>query len=351
MVTVRRLRGPAATGWSPRANSASERRRGAHSSRIFSREMVTPASRVQSALAPNEAVIEPATAEASAVSEAPATIAAGRVFRISVLLGVLGLASALFVITRLFESWQVTSGPTSHVVSVFGQRLSYPAANAGAVVVTALAGLGLLMVGAAAWGFARELFADRSFMRALQARSPTPLHGASVFNDERPQAFCAGLLHPRVYFSTGALELLDGPALDAVLAHERHHASRHDPLRLACSRVLAAGLFFVPPLGRLVERHQALAEISADETAVRASGGDRSALASAMLSFSQASDADDLGVDSERVDHLLGERTRWRFPVALCLATAAILSLLITVAVLAAHVASGSATLAPPFLS
>ena len=122
--------------------------------------MVTPASRVQSALAPNEAVIEPATAEASAVSEAPATIAAGRVFRISVLLGVLGLASALFVITRLFESWRVTSGPTSHVVSVFGQRLSYPAANAGAVVVTALAGLGLLMVGAAAWGFARELFAE-----------------------------------------------------------------------------------------------------------------------------------------------------------------------------------------------
>ena len=49
-------------------------------------------------------------------------------------------------------------------------------------------------------------------------------------------------------YSTGALDLLDGPALDAVLAHERHHASRHDPLRLACGRVLAAGLFFIPSL-------------------------------------------------------------------------------------------------------
>jgi len=351
MVTVRRIRGPVATGSSPRPNSASERRRGAHSSRIFAREMMTSASRAQSALRPAEAGLQPGTGEGTAVPEAPATIAAGRAFRLSMLLGVLGLASALFVITRLFESWRVTSDPMAHVVSVFGQRLSYPAANAGAIVVTALAGLGLLTVGAAAWGFARELLADRSFRRALQARSPTPLHGASLFNDERPQAFCAGLRHPRVYFSTGALELLDGPALEAVLAHERHHASRHDPLRLACGRVLAAGLFFIPPLSRLVERQHALAEISADETALRASGGDPSALASAMLSFSQASDADALGVDSERVDHLLGERPQWRFPVALCVATAVLLLLLIGVALLAARVAAGSATLAPPFLS
>jgi Zn-dependent protease with chaperone function len=313
--------------------------------------MMTPASRAQSAPRPAEALSQPGADEASAVPEAPATIAAGRAFRTSMLLGVLGLASALFVITRLFESWRVSSGPTSHVVSVFGQRLSYPAANAGAVVVTALAGLGLLMVGAAAWGLARELLADRRFRRALRARSPMPLHQASVFNDERPQAFCAGLVHPRVYLSTGALELLDGPALEAVLAHERHHASRHDPLRLACGRVLAAGLFFIPSLAHLVERQHALAEISADESAVRTSGGDPSALASAMLSFSQASEADAFGVDAERVDHLLGERTQWRFPVGLCIATAAVLSLLIGVAVLAAQVAAGSATLAPPFLS
>ena len=168
MVTVRRLRGPAATGWSPRPNSASERRRGAHSSRIFASELMTRASRAQAALSPAEAVIQPGTAEASAARDAPATVAAGRVFRVSMLLGVLGLASALFVITRLFESWRVTSDPASHVVSVFGQRLSYPAANAGAVVVTALAGLGLLIVGAAAWGLARELLADRSFRRALR---------------------------------------------------------------------------------------------------------------------------------------------------------------------------------------
>jgi Zn-dependent protease with chaperone function len=288
---------------------------------------------------------------ASLEAHQPAAIAGARVFGASVSLGFLGLASAVFVITRLFESWRVTSGPPSHVISIFGARLTYPAANAGAIVVTVLAGLGLLMAGAAAWRLVRELIADRSFRRALAASLPAPLDGAWVITDERPQAFCVGLLRPRVYFSTGALELLDPPPLAAVLAHERHHARRHDPLRLACGRVLAAGLFFIPAMRRLTQRQDALAEISADEAAVLTAGVERAGLASAMLSFSQASSTDALGVDPERVDYLLGERPQWRFPVALCLGIAAALSLLIAVAVLAANAAAGSATLAPPFLS
>jgi Zn-dependent protease with chaperone function len=273
------------------------------------------------------------------------------VFALSVLLGVLGLVSGVLVITRLFESWRVTAGPASHVISIFGQRLSYPAANVGAIVVTALAGVGLLMATAAAWRLLRELRDDHNFRRVLAAGSLAPLHGAWVISDQRPQAFCAGLLRPRVYVSTGALELLDTPALASVLAHEKHHAARRDPLRLACGRVLAAGMFFVPAHRRLVERQRALAEISADEAAVFSAGGDRSALASAMLSFSRASGEDAAGIDPERVDYLLGERPRWGFPIALAVGVAAALSLFIAVAVLAAQAATGSATLAPPFLS
>jgi hypothetical protein len=267
------------------------------------------------------------------------------------LLGVLGLASAVLVIARLFESWRVNSGAPSHHILVFGQRLSYPAANMGAIVVTVLAGLGLLTAGAAVWAVIRELLGDRRVRQALADRSPLPLKGAWIILDDRPGAFCAGLFRPRVYFSTGTVEMLDGPALAAVLAHERHHASRHDPLRLACGRVLAAALFYVPALRRLVHRQHALAEIGADEAAVITAGGDRSALASAMLSFSQAGNEQADGVDPERIDYLIGERPHWRLPLALCLGAAAALSLLIAVSALAAHAAAGSATLAPPFLS
>jgi bla regulator protein blaR1 len=311
--------------------------------------MITPTS---SASAARSAVTKhKQNARPSSEPQRPAAIAAGRAFGLSMVFALLVLGSAVLVITRLFQSWRVTPGTTSHDIIVLGQRLSYPAANTGAIVVAVLAALGMLTAAAAASAAARELLGDRRFRRALAARSPLPTGGAWLIDDDRPQAFCAGLFHPRVYFSTGTLEMLQAAELAAVLAHERHHASRRDPLRLACGRALAAGLFYIPALRRLVQRQHVLAEISADEAAVITNRGDRSALASAMLSFSQASDQRALGVDPERIDHLIGERPQWRFPVALCVGAAVAFSLFVAVALLAAHAAAGSATLAPPFLS
>jgi hypothetical protein len=277
----------------------------------------------------------------------PAAAAADRVFGVSLLLGLLGLTSAAFVTTRLFESWRVTSASASHRISVLGQSVSYPAANAEAIAVSAFAILGLAVAVAAVRGVARELLAERRFSRAIAARSPRPLRDAWVIEDSRPCAFCAGLLRPRVYLSTATVEILDASALEAVLAHERHHAECRDPLRLASGRVVVAALFFLPPLRRLLERQQALAELGADEAALLAAGGDRAPLASAMLGLSDAS----ASVDPDRIDHLLGELRRWRFPLALCLALGAAIALFSAVAALAASAASGSATLAPPFLS
>jgi len=175
---------------------------------------------------------------------------------------------------------------------------------------------------------------------------------ALVIEDARPLAFCAGLLRPRIYLSTGALARLDERALSAVLDHERHHARRRDPLRLAAARVLGESLFFVPGLRELARRQQALAELSADESAVHAAPGNRSALARAMLSFADGAGASDrIGFEPARVDYLLGEPPNWRFPALLCAAAAAVIVLLLAVAFLAGRVAMGSATLAPPFLS
>ena len=50
--------------------------------------------------------------------------------------------SAVFVVARLLESWRVTSRATSHRIEIFGQRLSYPAANVDAIVIVLLAALG-----------------------------------------------------------------------------------------------------------------------------------------------------------------------------------------------------------------
>ncbi len=289
--------------------------------------MFTPANRPGD---PPRSVPGPAS-----VSDRPAAIAAIRVSRAGLLLGGLGLASAIFLVARLFESWRVTSRAASHQISIFGQPLSYPTANADAIVVVLLSALGSVVIVRALSGAVRELVASRRFHRRLAREHPRPLRGALLIDDAHPRAFCAGLLRPRVYLTTGALTMLDDGPLSAVLAHERHHALRHDPLRLAAGRVLARALFFLPQLGELVEHQQALAELSADESAVNAAPANRSALARAMLSFSDTpASAGPTGIDRSRVDYLLGEPPSWRFPALLCVAAATVIALLTTVAVL-----------------
>ena len=93
--------------------------------------------------------------------------------------------------------------------------------------------------------------------------------------------------------------------------------------------MIAASLFFIPTLTALVRRQQALAELSADESAALGGTGTRPALARAMLAFVEPGRTDDLvGVDPDRVDHLLGQSPGWRFPAALCVGTAAVLVLM-----------------------
>jgi Zn-dependent protease with chaperone function len=277
-----------------------------------------------------------------------AAVAATRVSRAGAALAALGLAASLLVVVVLVETWHLGGGAATHHLSILGQSLSYPSANLPALVVLALAAIGLGATASAVRGAVQEAGASFRLGRRLAREEPARYGDARVIEDDRPLAFCAGLLRPRVYISTGAIVLLDEPALDAVLIHERHHARRRDPLRLAAGRVLARALFFMPGLGELHVRHQSLAELSADESALTHDPESRTALARAMLGFSEAGAA---GFDPERVDHLLGEAPTWRFRAVLCLVAAGAGILMLALTLLAARLASGSATLAPPFLS
>lgn len=169
----------------------------------------------------------------------------------------------------------------------------------------------------------RQLRATRSFQRALPVIGRLPgVPDVAVVDSPTPEAFCAGLLRPRVYVSTTALRALSRPQLAAVLAHERHHAARRDPLRLLVARTVAEGMFFLPVLGRLTERYAALTELAADEAALQATGGPK-ALASALLAFDSHTIPAAVGISPQRVDSLLGARLRWELP-GLMIAAAAV---------------------------
>jgi beta-lactamase regulating signal transducer with metallopeptidase domain len=267
-------------------------------------------------------------------------------------LAILALVSFALVFMRLFERWRVTPHTVSHRIAILGQDLSYPTANVAALAVLGLAVLGAVMLAIAIFATMRELAAARRFHRRLAAGGLPTVRDAFVIDDTRPQAFCAGLFRPRVYVTTGVLAALDDDALAAVLSHERHHVRRRDPLRFAASRVLTRALFFLPGHAELARRRETLAEIDADQTAIEAGPGNRSALARAMLSFTDSPAAtNSVGIDPARVDHLLGEPPSWRFPTVVFLVAVFLLALIAAIAVLVGQEAAGSASLAPPFLS
>ena len=160
----------------------------------------------------------------------------------------------------------------------------------------------------------RQLRADRRLRSRLTLVDTVQIDGGpvTVAADERPEAFCMGYLRPRIYVSTGALDGLSEDELAAVLAHERHHLVRRDPLRLLVGRAAAEALFFLPPLRRLLGRYLALAELAADEAAIKCTGTEP--LASALLHFGEhRTPAAVVGIAAERVDHLGGQPARWRF--------------------------------------
>jgi Zn-dependent protease with chaperone function len=239
----------------------------------------------------------------------------------------------------------------THEVLIAGQQFTYPAVNVAAAVLLALAGLGAVVLATVVRGAWSQLRAYRSFLGGLPVHRPLAGHpGVTVLDEASPQAFCAGYLRPRVYISSGALELLSEAELGAVLSHEDRHRSARDPLRFACGRLLGQALFFLPALRPLGDRYEQLAEQTADQAAV-ASAGEAGPLAAALLAFDAATPAGAAGISNERVDSLLGQPVRWRLPSPLIAVSLATLAALVVVVWRASGAASAHATFNLPGLS
>lgn len=106
---------------------------------------------------------------------------------------------------------------------------------------------------------------------------------ATVVEHAEPAAYCLPGLRPRIVLSSGALALLSGDEIDAVLAHERAHLRGRHHLVLAAAHTFAR-LYSGLPLARGVrEQIPLLLEMAADDHALRRSS--RQALASAMFTL------------------------------------------------------------------
>jgi hypothetical protein len=230
------------------------------------------------------------------------------------------------------------------------QRYALPDLRPASLFVLVLGSIALATLALSVRAVVRQLRGGRRFERGLAVVGPLPGFARTyVVDDGEPQAFCTGMVRPRIYVSRAALELLGEAERAAVLAHEAHHARRRDPLRLLVARALAEGLFFLPAVRRLPERYAALAELAADRAATAQAGG-RRALASALLAFDEHPSPAAVGIAPERVEHLLGQRPRWELPTLLLLGALATIGALMAVTLRLAEV-TAHATVGLPSLA
>lgn len=280
-----------------------------------------------------------------------APIRSSGVFALELALAGSGLIAVAVAVTSSVKSFEFRSAAGGRHLEVLHQRFTYPYANVAAVVVVVVAVVGLAVLVRGVRAGLRVHVGQRRLLRDIALRDPRLRGAMIVVEGARPEAFCAGLLRPRVYVSSGALHALDANQLRAVLAHEEHHRRRRDPMRLAVIRVLGTALFFLPVLTALSDRYCSLAELSADDAAVHAGGGP-AVLAGAMLAFrDSAHPVGTVGIAAERIDRLMGREVAWRLPLLLVGCAAATTTLLVGFAWQIGRDALVETTLSPPFFS
>ena len=119
----------------------------------------------------------------------------------------------------------------------------------------------------AAIAVARNRRAHHDEALALLGR-PGPVPGMTVLEDDRPAVYCVPG-RKRIVCTTGALDHLDRPQLQAVLAHERAHlASRHH-LVIMLARALERAFPGIGFLATAADEIGCLVEMAADDNAAR----------------------------------------------------------------------------------
>jgi hypothetical protein len=268
----------------------------------------------------------------------PAVCSARRFYRVSLALGASGGAVVVLALLVAVRSLSLGAPSAAHLLQAC-REVVFSGQTLISAVVLALAGIGLAVLGLAIRSSVRHYRAQRTVLSGLTVHYQTTYRGTplSVFAHEAPEAFCAGLLRPRVYVSSAAVENVEDSELAVVIEHESHHCRRRDPLRILIVQVLGDCLFFLPVMRHLRERYCTLAELAADEAAM-AFGSDRRSLAAALLSFAEGPTGV-VGIAPERVDHLLGDSPRWELPFSPLAGALVTLAGLAAIAMTLAHTA------------
>jgi Zn-dependent protease with chaperone function len=213
-------------------------------------------------------------------------------------------APLLAMVTYLAAAWSVVAalglagltlavhatalgGGLSHLIGACVLRLRDTYATPGGATA---AGIGLTLAGALA---AHTAVTTVTHLRAVRRQAlrhaqaarlagrPEPALGALLVDHAQPAAYCVAGPHPTVIMTTGALRALDPDQVEAVLAHERAHLTRHHHRFLAAARIGGQMLPFLPLMRDTATQITRLVEMHADDAAT--SDRDTRPLATALV--------------------------------------------------------------------
>lgn len=183
-------------------------------------------------------------------------------------------------------------------------RLTFRAPPAPLVLLMSLASLGAFVGG---WAGVVALWQTHRFNQHLRNSGvtvpPRVVHLAADLGIAdritylawaQPAACCYGFRRPRIAITEGLVAYLDDAELTAVLAHEREHLRRRDPVRYLVLHALSVGAFMFPVVAALRQRREAHIELAADRAALAVAP--RGALAGALLAVLNASELPVRGV-------------------------------------------------------
>ncbi|MER5770887.1 M56 family metallopeptidase [Streptomyces sp. NPDC001985] len=200
------------------------------------------------------------------------------------------LALSFVVATALAVCHLLLAGRSAHqwltgLLSACGEAVGAAAwgslSPAGASLLLVPAGVVLLPLGllaGTAWRARRERrrHADLLLMIGTEA----PGYGATVVEHAVPAVYCLPGRDRRVVVTRGALDVLTGEQVRAVLAHERAHLRGRHHLPLLAAGAFAAAFPGLPLARRVRGQTALLLEMAADDRALRSHS--RDALATAL---------------------------------------------------------------------
>lgn len=93
-----------------------------------------------------------------------------------------------------------------------------------------------------------------------------------VFDQANPQAFCFGVLDPKIYISTGLLAMMNDKELEVILRHEQYHLNHKDSLVFLLATIVESLFPFFPVISDFLRVYKTDREVQADAMAIKESG-------------------------------------------------------------------------------